>query len=118
MKTKIFIAALAVLVIVCAGLSVWLLRPAGTAAAVRVISNGEVKQILPLNENTRLEIVTTLGTNVVEVKDGKVAVTHADCPDHYCMDRGWCSGGAQIVCLPNRLVLEFVGTGGLDGVSG
>ena len=118
MKTKIFVAGLAVLVILCAGLSFLLLRPTGSAAAVRVISDGQVKQVLPLSEDTRLEIVTPHGTNVVEVKDGKVAVTQADCPDHYCMDRGWCSSGAQIVCLPNRLVVEFVGSGALDAVAG
>lgn len=118
MKTRIFVAALAVLVLVCVVLSAVLLWPKETATAVRVISDGEVKQVLPLSESARLEIVTTHGTNVVEIKDGKVAVTQADCPDHYCMDRGWCSGGAQIVCLPNRLVLEFIGTGGLDGVAG
>lgn len=118
MKTKFFVAALVALVIVCAGLSVLFLRPSQGATAVRVISDGQVKQVLSLSENTRLEIVTTHGTNVVEVKDGKVAVTQADCPDHYCMDRGWCSGGAQIVCLPNRLVLEFVGSGELDAVTG
>lgn len=118
MKTKYWIVILAALVVVCAVLAGVFLRPTGTATAVRVISDGQVRQILPLNEDTRLEIVTANGANVVEVKDGKVAVTQADCPDHYCMDRGWCSSGAQIVCLPNRLVLEFVGGGTLDGVAG
>ena len=118
MKTRFWIAVLAAVVIVCVAFSVVLFRSAGAATAVRVISDGQVRQVLPLNEDTRLEIVTPHGTNVVEVKSGKVAVTQADCPDHYCMDRGWCSGGAQIVCLPNRLVLEFIGTGGLDAVAG
>ena len=118
MKTKVFVIVLAALVLVCAVLSAVFLRPDTGATAVRVISDGALQQVLPLNEDTQLEIVTTHGTNVVEVKNGKVAVTEADCPDHYCMNRGWCSGGAQIVCLPNRLVLEFTGSGALDGVAG
>ena len=58
------------------------------------------------------------GTNTVTVKNGKVAVTEADCPDHYCMKRGYCDSGAQIVCLPNRLVLTFTGASEVDGVAG
>ena len=45
----------------------------------------------------------------IAVKDGKIAVTEASCPDHYCMQRGYCHSGAQIVCLPNRLVISFLG---------
>ena len=117
MKTKTWIALLTVAAAVCLGLSLWLLWPKGEAQTVKVISQGEVKYILPLNEDTRIQITTELGTNEVTVKGGKVAVTHADCPDGYCVARGWCSGGTQIVCLPNRLVLEFSG-GGIDAVSG
>jgi hypothetical protein len=58
------------------------------------------------------------GHNVVTVKGGKVAVTEATCPDHYCMKRGYCDGGADIVCLPNRLVLKFIGEQEVDFVVG
>ena len=47
-----------------------------------------------------------------------MAVTEATCPDHYCMKRGFCDGGAQIVCLPHRLVLKFVGESEVDFVVG
>ena len=117
MKTKFWIILLAAVMILCIGLSLWLLQP-GQAAAVRVISGGELLYTLPLDEDTQIEVATDWGINVVTVKDGKVAVTEADCPDKYCMARGYCSGGAQIVCLPNRLVLEFVGEQTVDGVSG
>ena len=45
-------------------------------------------------------------------------LTEADCPDGYCMDRGFCSGGAQIVCLPNRLVISFLASEEVDFVVG
>lgn len=118
MKTKYWIAIMAVLVFVCVGLIAVLFAPGVPATAVKIISEGKVLQTLPLSENTRLEIVSAYGTNVVTVQNGRVAVTEADCPDHYCVDRGFCAGGAQIVCLPNRLVLEFVGEQAIDGVSG
>ena len=118
MKTKVVILVLAIVAVVCIGLSLWLLLPGEDAAQVKVISQGKVLYTLPLSENTEIRIATDLGENVVTVKDGKVAVTEASCPDHYCMHRGWCSGGAQIVSLPNRLVLEFTGKMTVDGVAG
>lgn len=118
MKTKFWVALLAVLVIVCAGFSLVLLRPAAPVTAVKVISEGKVLYTLPLSEDARLEIVSANGVNVVTVDNGKVAVTEADCPDQHCVNRGFCSGGTQIVCLPNRLVLEFTGAQIVDGIAG
>ena len=118
MKTRYWVAILAAVMVICAGASLWLFRSGDTAVAVKIISEGKVLHTLPLSEDTRLEIVSSKGKNVVTVRGGKVAVTEADCPDHYCMDRGFCDRGAQIVCLPNRLVLEFVGNRTVDGVSG
>lgn len=118
MKTRTWILLLVAVVILCTGLSFWLLRPGEPATAVKVISEGKVLYTLPLSEDTRLEIVSAWGTNEITVRDGKVAVTQANCPDKYCMDRGFCSGGTQIVCLPNRLVLEFIGTQTVDGITG
>ena len=108
---------LAVVLAVCLVLSFLLLRPGQEATAVRVISEGKVLYVLPLSVDTVVTVQTDRGENTVTVQDGKVAVTAADCPDGYCMDRGFCSGGAQIVCLPHRLVLQFADSG-LDGISG
>ena len=118
MKSKAWALLLGVLLTICLGLSLWLLIPGRPASAVKIVSEGKVLYALPLSEDTQLEIVSTRGTNVVTVKDGKVAVTAADCPDQYCAARGWCSSGSQIVCLPNRLVLEFTGQQPLDGIAG
>lgn len=118
MKTKTWILWISLVLLLCVGLCLWLFLPGTPADAVQVFSAGELLYTLPLNTDTQVTVTTALGTNVITVKEGKVAVTEADCPDHYCMQRGWCSGGAQIVCLPNRLVLAFTGAQPVDGVSG
>lgn len=118
MKTKYWIILLTIVLAVCLGLSFWLFGSQEEATAVKVISKGELKYTLPLNVDTQVQITTDRGTNTVTVKDGMVAVTEADCPDGYCMKRGFCSSGTQIVCLPNRLVLEFVGEQTVDGIAG
>ena len=118
MKTKTWIVLLAAVLLLCLGLSVWLLLPGEQASRVEVWSDGELLYVLELSVDQQVTIHSEMGTNTVTVKDGAVAVTAADCPDHYCMDRGYCSGGAQIVCLPNRLVIKFLAEQEIDGVAG
>lgn len=118
MKTKMWIALLAAVLAVCIGLSLWLLRPRDDAGRVQIKSQGKVLYELTLSEDRELTIGTDMGTNTVAIKDGKIAVIAADCPDHYCMNRGWCSGGTPIVCLPNGLVIEFLDGGEIDGAVG
>ena len=56
------------------------------------------------------------GYNIVSVKNGKIAVTKADCPDQYCVQRGFCGSGTPIVCLPHNLIIEFLGDQKIDGL--
>jgi hypothetical protein len=49
-----------------------------------------------------------LGTVTVEIRDGRVAVTESDCPNHVCVRTGWRSrAGDVIVCVPNRTVVRI-----------
>ena len=117
MKTKLWIIGLAVLLVVCAGLSFWLLRPT-QADSVEVWVEGKLLKTVSLAEDTSFTISSGNATNIIEVKAGKIAITDANCPDRYCVKRGWCSGGAQIVCLPHRVVLKFRSNPTLDSISG
>lgn len=56
------------------------------------------------------------GTNVLIIEDGKAYVSYASCPDGLCKNQGKISMvGEQIVCLPNKLIVEIVGEGeGVD----
>ena len=117
MKTKSWAILLSVLLAVSLGLSLWLLR-LQQAAYAQVWSDGKLIHTLDLNVDRVVEVKTNSGSNRIEIRDGQIAVTDADCPDHYCMDRGFCSGGVQIVCLPNKLVIKFVGSTEVDGVAG
>ncbi len=118
MKTKFWIALTACIAAVCLGLALWLYPSGEAASTVTVISEGKVLYTLSLSVDQTIEIKSQRGTNTVTIKDGKVAVTQADCPDGHCMARGFCDRGAQIVCLPNRLVLQFSSDPVIDGIAG
>lgn len=118
MKSKAWAILLAVLFAVFLGTGLMLLQPGETAHRVEILSEGKVLYTLDLHTDQQITVTTDRGSNTVTIRDGKVSVTEASCPDHYCMQRGWCDGGAEIVCLPNRLVIRFLGEQKIDGVSG
>lgn len=71
-------------------------------------------------EDSVIEIPYGNSSNTVEIKDGKIRVQSAGCPDKTCVNMGWLSSsGMPIVCLPNHLVIEFAdsGDGGIDAVA-
>ena len=120
MKTRTWILLLIVLTVLCAGLSIPLLFPSdGEAAALaRITSQGEIVATVELAVDREFTVQTGDDYNVITVKDGKIAVTEATCPDHYCMKRGFCHSGTEIVCLPNRLVIRFLGDQEVDAAVG
>ena len=119
MKTKTWVILLTLILIVCIGLSIPMLFPGEEASHARIISDGKVLHLVDLHTDREIQVTTAKGGhNTVTITDGKIAVTEANCPDHYCMERGFCNNGSPIVCLPNRLVIEFQGQQEVDFVVG
>ena len=118
MKTKHWIAILSILFLICAALALPILLFQKDAAFAEIISNGHLVTTVDLQVDQTFSVSTPEGTNTITVKNGHIGVTQASCPDHYCMDRGMCRGGVQIVCLPNKLIIRFVGTTTVDSVVG
>ena len=117
MKNTTWAVHLAALLFVCIGASIFLMG-GNTANRAQITSDGAVIKTLDLSIDQEFTVTGEHGTNTVTVKDGKIAVTAADCPDHYCIDRGFCNSGTQIVCLPNRLVITVLDEEIIDGVVG
>ncbi|MBR5020397.1 MAG: NusG domain II-containing protein [Oscillospiraceae bacterium] len=118
MKTRTWIILLSALLLGSILACIPLLR-SGPAGQAKITSAGEVISIADLAVDQEFTVTAPGGgSNTVTVKNGAIAVTAADCPDHYCMKRGFCNGGTQIVCLPNRLVISFLGQSEVDFVAG
>ena len=114
MKTKTWIILFAAIAAVCIFLSLPLFSQE-QARFAKITSKGETVKTVDLAIDQEF---TVDGKNTVTVSGGKIAVTWADCPDHYCMKRGFCAGGTDIVCLPNRLVISFAGEQDVDAAVG
>ena len=118
MKTKFWILLLAGLLILCLALSFFLTRP-GKAATRAAIRSGDTVITISLLEDQEFTLhAPDGGYNTITVRDGKIAVTEADCPDRYCVRQGFCNSGVQIVCLPHGLVISFLNDAGIDGAVG
>ena len=91
-----------VLIIVLCILSFFLLFTGGGKTVVIKKENNVVAE-LPLNKDT----VYSLDGNTVAVKDGKVYMQSASCPDKLCVKHAKIQNSAEsIVCLPNRVIIE------------
>ena len=94
------------------------LSPNGSSVKIEVDS--KTAAVFSLDEN-RTYTVKKNGkvTNVVEIKDKKVSVSAADCPDKICVNhREISKSGESIICLPNKVVISIEGENEeVDGVA-
>ena len=71
---------------------------------------GKTVEKLDLHENRDVTIRGEFGVMHIEVRQGKVRVSDADCPNRICVRTGWRSReGEVIVCVPNKTVVRIVG---------
>ena len=117
MKNRYWILIFGVLFALCAAL-VFLPENAAPAQRAQLDSDGDLVRIVNLHEAQEFTVEAGGGSNTITVKDGKIAVTAADCPDQYCVRQGFCNSGKQIVCLPHKLVISFLGESEIDGAVG
>ena len=84
-----------------------LLKPKSNFVTIK--QNGKVIYSFDLSkeEDKTFEIEYEGRKNICEIKDHKIHVSDADCPDKVCVKTGWLKNGVPIVCLPNKLVIEF-----------
>ncbi len=78
------------------------------AGKVTVMVDREVYGVYGLDEDQKVTVNTDGGTNTFEIKDGKVSMIEADCPDKICVEtKPVHHVHDTIVCLPHKVVLEI-----------
>lgn len=88
----------------------------GTSLTAVIHDGNGGEQRLPLSTNTSVEVVTSLGRNVVVVDNGTARMAEADCPHGSCMQQHPISQpGEQIICMPHKLWVEVVTEGSNTG---
>lgn len=115
MKTRTWLLIFGSVALVCTAA---LLIPHKAAKTAEVRSDGKVLYTLDLSKGGEYRVEHGEDWNLLVVENGKIRVDAASCASQDCVRRGAADGGAPIVCLPNRLVIEFSDDGALDALLG
>lgn len=88
---------------------------------VEILQDGKILYTLDLAQAEDQTFTVNYGgrTNEIEIRDHQIRVKAADCPDQICVHMDWLEA-APIVCLPNRLSIQYAdgeGSSGLDAVA-
>ncbi|QRN86340.1 NusG domain II-containing protein [Clostridia bacterium] len=106
------------ILVVALSLFVWQQRQPDNASQVRVSIDGTTSYLLNLSQDQVQSYDTMFGSITVEIKDGQVRVLQSSCDEQICVHQGFIhEPGASIVCIPNRTIVECLGTTQYDGVS-
>ncbi len=121
MKKKDMILIAAVLVIALIGFAAIKMTQKDGKEVVVTVDGKEVYKT-SIQKDQTYKIPEKNGTNVMQIKDGKVTMKKADCRDQICADhKAIEKSGETIVCLPHKVVIEIKSGDGkeqeLDGVT-
>ena len=92
-----------------------------SAQEAEILRDGEVLYRFDLSsaEDQTIRIDYQGSSNTVEIRDHRIRVKEAECPDQTCVEMGWLDSGVPIVCLPNHLMIRFAETEqDVDSVAG
>lgn len=106
-NTKLWIAVATVIFVTAVIRCIVILnKPQGDI--VTITQDGKTLYTLDLSKekDRRITVKYDGRENVIEIKDGRIRMLEADCPDHTCINTGWLED-VPIVCLPNKLAVEF-----------
>ena len=106
-KNDIFLIIIILIILIPLAV-LFLLKGNGDKAIVRI--DGEIVETLDLRNDGVYRYETENGFNIVEIKDSKVRVIEADCPDKICVRRGAIKTvGEVIACVPHKVLIEIAG---------
>ena len=112
-KMKLRFGDILIIVLVLAlSLGAYLLLPKSGSTVLITESGREVYR-----GSLSADATITLTHNTIEIKDGHVTMTEADCDDGLCLRMGEATPERPIVCLPNGVTVEISGESEVDAVT-
>lgn len=71
--------------------------------SVFVYKDNHLLSVYPINKN---EVIRIDEHNTIEIYNGRVRISEADCADKRCVKQGY-SSSLPIICMPNHLIVEI-----------
>ncbi len=120
-KNKVFNVAILALFLICVAFLFFCNTSNSSHGQKAVIYvDGVLYEEYYLSDNVPdFTVETCYGFNVISIKDGKIGVIDADCPDRTCVNMGFTDNSAYpVICMPHRLEIVIMNSSYLDGVTG
>ncbi len=118
MKNKYWLIIFAVVIVIC--VLVWFFTGTADSSAVGIYQDGVLLYEIDLsgvNEPYEITIEYNESKNIIYVESNDIKVIEADCADQVCVLHGSLGDKTPIICLPNRLAIEWIDNNGeLDAV--
>lgn len=92
----------------------------GQSTCVEIRQDGTLIGTYELTEAQTIPVRCEDGYNLIQITEGQVSVTDADCPDQLCRkQRSISRDGESIICLPHKLVIRILSeqAGATDAVT-
>lgn len=98
---------LVILAILVSGIALWFLKTEKNGDYVTVSVDGDKKRY-NINEELIIPVYKQgKEVNQIEIKEGKVKMKYANCPDQLCVKHNEIMrDGETIICLPNNVVIQ------------
>lgn len=81
-----------------------------TNKSIRITVENQVYGEYSLSEDQTITIENNQHLNIVQINNGSVRMLKSNCKNQICVNDGAIDTvGEQIVCLPNRVVVEIIG---------
>ena len=78
----------------------------GKGRSVKVYVDSKLSKTFDLGSDREYFIETNYGYNLLIIKNNRVRILDADCPNKICVDKGYISkNGESIICLPHHVVV-------------
>lgn len=112
----LILAVLGILLLAIAALGIQLASSQKKTAArsAAIYQDGKLLRRIPLSEEASETFSVESGDggfNTIQIADGKIGISDADCPDKLCVTMGMISSTAYpISCLPHKLVIQIEDT--------
>ena len=110
MKSRNILIAVLLIVLVSACVSFFILRHSDKQT-VEIVQDGTVLYTFDLNDTEDRDIRISApdgGYNFVQIQNGTICISEADCPDQTCVNMGVLNSDyLPIVCLPHKLIVRF-----------
>ena len=107
MKKNDWILAAGIFLVAVLIFGTQLLRSSGEYSEVEIQADGKLYGTYRLDKDQEINVNDT---NKIVIKDAKVRMEWADCPDQICVNhRAISREGESIICLPNEIVVTIHG---------